>query len=95
MATKFTNEEYDSNGNIIGGDLCTDIDTTKIKNNLFDGESLLDKSIFEEYGYGDKATLQLRNRFFKGIGVNTDIQRFFRDNNITEISLFMEKLLFL
>lgn len=86
MATKFTNEEYDSNGNIIGGDLYTDIDTTKIKNNLFDGESLLDKSIFEEYGYRDKATLQLRNRFFKGIGVNTDIQRFFRDNNITEIS---------
>ena len=86
MATKFINEEYDSQGNIIGGDLYTDIETTKIKNNLFDGESLLDKSIFEEYGYGDKATLQLRNRFFKGIGVNTDIQKFFEDNNITDIS---------
>lgn len=86
MATKFINEEYDDNGNIVGGDLYTDVDTTDIKNNLFDGESLLDKSIFEEYGYGDKATLQLRNRFFKGIGVNTDIQKFFKDNNITDIS---------
>lgn len=85
MATKFINEEYDSQNNIIGGDLYTDIDTTKIKNNIFDGESLLDKSIFEEYGYGDKATLQLRNRFFKGIGVNTDIQKFFEDNNITDV----------
>ena len=86
MATKFINEEYDDDGNIIGGDLYTDVDTTDIKNNLFDGESLLDKSIFEEYEYGDKATLQLRNRFFKGIGVNTDIQKFFRDNNITDVS---------
>ncbi|MGM9543411.1 MAG: hypothetical protein ACI3T9_00355, partial [Romboutsia timonensis] len=86
MATKFINEEYDDNGNIVGGDLYTDVDTTDIKNNLFDGESLLDKSIFEEYGYGDKATLQLRNRFFKGIGVNTDIQKFFKDNNITDVS---------
>lgn len=86
MATKFINEEYDDNGNIVGGDLYTDVDTTDIKNNLFDGESLLDKSIFEEYGYSDKATLQLRNRFFKGIGVNTDIQKFFKDNNITDIS---------
>lgn len=85
MATKLINEEYDENNNVIGGDLYTDVETTEIKNNLFDGESLLDKSIFEEYGYGDKATLQIRNRFFKGIGVNTDIQKFFKDNNITDI----------
>lgn len=86
MATEFINEEYDNNGNVISGDLSTNVKTTKINNNIFDGESLLDKSIFKEKGYDDKATLQIRNRFFKGIGVNTDIQQFFKDNNITEIS---------
>lgn len=85
MATKLINEEKDKNGNIIDGDLYTDIETTQITNKIIDGESLLDKSIFEECGYGDKAILQIRNRFFKGIGVNTDIQRFFKDNNITKI----------
>lgn len=85
MATKLINQEIDNSGNVIGGDLCTDIETTKIKNNIFDGESLLDKSVFDEKGYGDKAILQIRNRFFKGIGVNTDIQQFFKDNNINSI----------
>ena len=85
MATKLINEEKDENGNIIDGDLYTDVETTQITNKIVDGESLLDKSIFEECGYSDKAILQIRNRFFKGIGVNTDIQQFFKDNNITRI----------
>ena len=85
MATELINKKYDDNKNVIGGDLSTDIKTAKIKNNLFDGECLLDKSIFEDNGYDDKATLQLRNLFYKGIGVNTDIQKFFKDNNITRI----------
>ena len=47
MATKFINEEYDSQGNIIGGDLYTDIETTKIKNNIADAYSA--KKVMEEY----------------------------------------------
>lgn len=86
MATKLVNKEYNEDGNVIRGDLFTDIETTTIENNIFDGESLLDKSVFEKYGYGDKATLQVRNRFFKGICVNTDIQKFFKDNGITKVS---------
>lgn len=86
MATHFVNEVKDSEGNVISGDLHTCVDKSKIKNNIFDGESLLDKSIFEEKGYEDRATLQIRNRFFKGIGINADIQKFFKDNNITKIS---------
>ena len=85
MATKLINQEKDEEGNVISGDLHTDIETAEIKNNIFDGESLLDKSIFEEKGYEDKGILQIRNRFFKGIGINTDIQQFFKDNNITKI----------
>lgn len=86
MATELINEEKDEHENVISGELSTGIKKAKICNNIFDGESLLDKSIFEEKGYGDKAILQIRNMFFKGIGVNTDIQKFFKDNNITDIS---------
>lgn len=85
MATELINQQKDEYGNVISGDLYTNVKTTKIKNSIFDGESLLDKSIFEKHGYECKATLQLRNRFFKGIGINTDIQQFFKDNNITKV----------
>lgn len=86
MATELINEVYDKDNNVIDGDLHTGIKKTKIRNSLFDGESLLDKAIFEERGYGEKSILQIRNIFFKGIGVNTDIQKFFKDNNITDVS---------
>ena len=111
MATKFVNEVYDENGNIIDGDLKTEIDTNEITNKLVDGESLLDESIFFTKGmqqgmiirnpiykeifhrYENKAILQLRNMFFKGIGVRTKIQQFFKDNNITEVSQLNGKTL--
>ncbi|MBO3356280.1 hypothetical protein [Clostridium perfringens] len=86
MATRLVNEVKDDKGNVIDGDLDTHVEETEITNKIWDGENLLDKSVFEENGYSDKAILQIRNRFFKGIGINTDIQGFFRDNNITEIS---------
>lgn len=104
MATKLINEVYDNEGNVIDGELKTEIDTKEIENKMFDGESLLDESIFETKGmeqgmiirniafkniftrYEDKAILQLRNIFFKGIGIRTKIQEFFKDNNITQIS---------
>jgi hypothetical protein len=104
MATRLINQVEDDDGNIIDGDLYTDIDTTSITNKIFDGEALLDKSIFETKGYtqgmiirnpifnnifiryDDKAILQARNKMYKGIGINTDIQQFFKDNNITSIS---------
>ncbi|MDM0587691.1 hypothetical protein QTH25_13020 [Clostridium perfringens] len=86
MATRLINEKYDDKGNVIDGDLITQVEETNITNKIWDGSNLLDKSIFEENGYEDKAILQIRNRFFKGIGINTDIQGFFRDNNITDIS---------
>ena len=85
MATELINEVKDEDGNIISGDLYTDIAEKEIVNKLFDGEALLDKSVFEDNGYEDKAILQLRNRFYKGIGINTDIQKFFSDNEIKTI----------
>lgn len=58
---------------------------TNVSNSIWDGQSLLDSSVFEEK-YSDKGFLLLRNRFLKSACFNTNIQKFFKDNNITDIS---------
>lgn len=55
-----------------------------IANSIWDGQSLLDKSLFGEYE--NKCMILLRNRFFKSACFNTNIQQWFADNNITKIS---------
>lgn len=55
-----------------------------VHNNIWDGQSLLDSSLFGKYSqYG---FLLLRNRFFKSACFNTKIQQWFADNNITDVS---------
>lgn len=54
-----------------------------ITNKLFDGQSLMDRSLFGKYE--DKGMLLLRNRFFKSCCFNTNIQQWFEDNNITSV----------
>ena len=59
--------------------------TTKeatIKNDIWDGESLLDESVFSD-NYADKHMLLLRNKFFKSCGFKTKLQKWFKDKNIT------------
>lgn len=56
----------------------------EIENSIWDGESLMDSSLFT--GYEDKGMLLLRNRFFKTCAFNTNLQQWFADNGITEIS---------
>ena len=58
---------------------------TEIENVIWDGEALLDVSEFESAGYGDKGMMLLRNRFFKTCAFNTNLQKWFADNGITEI----------
>lgn len=79
------NEIYDENKNIIEGDINTTKKRIEIKNKIFDGQSLLDKSIFLELGYEDKADLQIRNKWFKGTGVRCDIKSFFEFMGIKEV----------
>lgn len=55
----------------------------EITNNIWDGQSLMDKSLFGIYE--NKGMLLLRNRFFKSCCFNTNIQQWFADNNITSI----------
>jgi hypothetical protein len=48
------------------------------ENNIWDGQSLLDKSVFEKCGR-QKSMMQLRSHFFKTAAFNTNIQAFFND----------------
>ncbi|MBY6988576.1 hypothetical protein HYH98_18925, partial [Clostridium botulinum] len=58
----------------------------EITNSIHDGQALMDTSLFKDNGYADKGMLLLRNRFFKGACFHTNIQKWFNDNNITEVS---------
>lgn len=54
-------------------------------NEANDGESLLDSSCFIDNGYEDNGSLLLRNHWYKSLGLNTEMQLFFSDNNITTL----------
>ena len=51
--------------------------TITIKNSIWDGEGLLDESVFKQYNYENKGMMLLRNRFFKCCAFNTKLQQFF------------------
>lgn len=57
-----------------------DVDVT---NCIWDGESLLDASMFGKYA--DKGMVLLRNRFFKTCAFNANIQQWFADNGIMSV----------
>lgn len=88
MVTEITKEKcIDNDGNISWRDrLHTVPKTITITNKIWDGESILDESVFEEYKYKNKGFLLGRNQFFKSACFNGKIQKFFKDHNITEIS---------
>ena len=67
-------------------DLVAEEEETDIENVIWDGEALLDASVFEEFDYADKGMMLLRNRFFKTCAFNTNLQDWFFDNDITQIS---------
>lgn len=66
------------------GWLTTNEKEMKISNSIWDGQSLIDISLMGKYS--SKGMLLLRNKFFKSCCFNTNIQKFFEDNNITQIS---------
>ena len=68
----------------VDGRLVAQRKMTEVSNTIWDGESLMDISLFGKYA--DKGMLLLRNRFFKTCAFNTNIQEWFRDNNITDIA---------
>lgn len=72
-------ETHDENGW-----LKTTEKNAEITNSIWDGQSLMDISLFGEYSkYG---MVLLRNLMFKSCCFNCNIQQWFQDNNITDIS---------
>lgn len=64
--------------------LITDEQACKISNSIWDGQSLIDPSLMGKYScYG---MVLLRNLMFKSCCFNCNIQQWFKDNNITDIS---------
>lgn len=71
------------------------IDKTKkqliSKNKIWDGEGLIDSSLFSENivlktNYSDKCMLLLRGKFFKACVFRTHIQKWFADNGISDVT---------
>ena len=58
----------------------------EVTNSIWDGQSILDSSVFIENGYADKGFLLTREQFWKSACFNGNIQKFFVDNGITDIS---------
>ena len=67
-------------------DLRAEEEETEVENVIWDGEALLDAGVFLENGYNEHGMMLLRNRFFKTCAFNTNLQDWFFDNDITEIS---------
>ena len=60
------------------GKLVAEQKQTEITNDIWDGESLLDESVFEN-GYADKHMLLLRNKFFKSCAFRTKLQKWIQE----------------
>lgn len=64
------------------GKLTAQIKQTQITNDIWDGESLLDESLFVG-NYSDKHMLLLRNKFFKSCAFKTKLQKWIKDKGVT------------
>ncbi|MFR5642718.1 MAG: hypothetical protein ACLTK7_06095 [Clostridium paraputrificum] len=80
--SKFT--EMASVTELVSGELITTTKEIELSNSIFDGEGLMDESLFTGVLEGKSMAL-LRARFLKSCVFNTKIQEFFKDNNITEV----------
>ena len=78
----------------IDGRLVTNIEDVEISNSIWDGQSLMDRSVFLKFQERQRRTipdarehgmLLLRSRFFKSCCFNSNIQKWFKDNNITDV----------
>lgn len=69
---------------LVNGRLVSKPEDVEISNSIWDGQSLMDRSLFGEYS--NKGMLLLRARFFKSCCFNANIQQWFIDNGIKKIS---------
>lgn len=78
----------------VDGELVSKIEDVEISNNIWDGQSLMDRSVFLDFQEHQRQSnpdvrehgmLLLRARFFKSCCFNANIQQWFADNGITSI----------
>lgn len=69
---------------LVDGRLVSKPEDVEISNSIWDGQSLMDRSLFGEYS--NKGMLLLRARFFKSCCFNTNIQQWFADHGIKKVS---------
>lgn len=66
---------------LVGAKLETNLGKTTERNSIWDGQGLMDESVFTEHELIDgKGFALLRNRYFKCAAFNTNIELFFRDH---------------
>ena len=65
-----------------GKELVAEEKVAEIHNDIWDGESLLDESLFT-VNYPNRHMLLLRNKFFKSCAFRTKLQKWIRDKGIT------------
>ncbi len=68
------------------GNITARYEEVEISSVLWDGEALLDESVFEQAGRSNKGMMLLRNRYFKSCAFNTKLQQWFNENRIKDIS---------
>ena len=66
------------------GQLTTSQKEIEVCNDIWDGQSLIDKSLMGKYS--DKGMLLLRHKMFKSCAFSCNIQQWFADNNITNVN---------
>lgn len=69
---------------LVDGRLVSQPEDVEISNSIWDGQSLMDRSLFGEYS--NKGMLLLRARFFKSCCFNANIQQWFVDHGIKKVS---------
>lgn len=78
----------------IDGRLVSKVEDVEISNSIWDGQSLMDRSVFLDFqkqqqknnpDAREHGMLLLRARFFKSCCFNTNIQQWFTDNGITDV----------
>lgn len=69
---------------LVDGRLVSAPEDVEISNSIWDGQSLMDRSLFGEYA--NKGMLLLRARFFKSCCFNANLQQWFADNGIKKVS---------
>ena len=79
---------------LVDGRLVSKPEDVEIHNSIWDGQSLMDRSVFKNFYEKEKSKnsevrehgmLLLRGRFFKSCCFNSNIQKWFHDNGITDI----------